>query len=179
MAEKKPQQQKNGPGPAGRMKFEKPKNTKKTLTRLLSYVTQKKALLIIVFILVIVILQQLDGNLIGPKILGNSTGLSAFWVIFAILLGSGLFGFPGMIFGVPTFAVIYHILTKSVNERLKRKNLPVETEQYVSVHSIEKKQLLYVKSENNERETEEDKKKMPNPIDEEEFVENFDKMFNE
>ena len=113
----------------------------------------------IIFILVIVILQQLDGNLIGPKILGNSTGLSAFWVIFAILLGSGLFGFPGMIFGVPTFAVIYHILTKSVNERLKRKNLPVETEQYVSVHSIEKKQLLYVKSENNERETEEDKKK--------------------
>ena len=58
------------------------------------------------FILFILVLQQIDGNIIGPKILGDSTGLSAFWVVFSILLGGGLFGFVGMILGVPTFAVI-------------------------------------------------------------------------
>ena len=60
-------------------------------------------LYLLIFVLV---LQQVDGNIIGPKILGESTGLSSFWVIFAIMVGSGLFGFTGMLFGVPTFAVI-------------------------------------------------------------------------
>ena len=62
------------------------------------------------FLIFILVLQQFDGNILGPKILGNSTGLSAFWVIVAILLGGGLFGFPGMLMGVPTFAVIYYIV---------------------------------------------------------------------
>ena len=57
----------------------------------------------IYFLIFILALQQLDGNVIGPKILGDSTGLSAFWVVFSILLGGGLFGFVGMIAGVPTF----------------------------------------------------------------------------
>ena len=61
------------------------------------------------FAIFILILQQIDGNIIGPKILGDSTGLSAFWVVFSILLGGGLFGFVGMIMGVPTFAVLYYI----------------------------------------------------------------------
>lgn len=91
----------------------------------------------IIFIIVIVILQQLDGNFIGPKILGNSTGLSAFWVIFAIMLGSGLFGFLGMIFGVPTFGVIYHIIKKSVNQNLKKKHLPTDTAAYADSGMIE------------------------------------------
>ena len=89
------------------------------------------------------ILQQIDGNIIGPKILGNSTGLSAFGVIFAILLGSGLFGFPGMIFGVPVFAVIYHLAKQIIDKRLIKKELPTETDKYVDVFSVENSKLMY------------------------------------
>ena len=64
------------------------------------------------FIVYVVILQQLDGNVIGPKILGNSTGLSSFWVLFSILLFGGLWGIVGMIVGVPLFAVIYDIVRR-------------------------------------------------------------------
>ena len=84
----------------------------------------------IYFIIFILILQQIDGNLIGPKILGNSTGLTAFWVVFAILLGGGLFGFVGMLLGVPTFAVIYYIIQMLVNNRLEKKELPIESDCY-------------------------------------------------
>lgn len=84
----------------------------------------------IYFVIFIVLLQQLDGNFIGPKILGNSTGLSAFWVIFSILLGGGLFGFLGMLMGVPTFAVIYYIFQMLVNARLEKKQLPSHSEYY-------------------------------------------------
>ena len=65
-------------------------------------------------------LQQLGGNIIGPKILGNTTGLSSFWVLFAILLFGGLWGFVGMIIGVPLFAVIYDVIKKLVFHGLKR-----------------------------------------------------------
>lgn len=82
------------------------------------------------FIIFILILQQFDGNILGPKILGNSTGLSAFWVIVAILLGGGLFGFVGMLMGVPTFAVFYYIVEMILDNRLKRKKLPTATECY-------------------------------------------------
>ena len=66
------------------------------------------------FVLFVLVLQQLDGNIIGPKILGNTTGLSSFWVLFAILLFGGLWGFVGMIVGVPLFAVIYDVIKKLV-----------------------------------------------------------------
>lgn len=82
------------------------------------------------FAIFILLLQQFDGNILGPKILGNSTGLSAFWVIVAILLGGGLFGFVGMVMGVPTFAVLYYIVEMIVDNRLKRKKLPTGTEYY-------------------------------------------------
>ena len=72
------------------------------------------------FVLFVLILQQLDGNIIGPKILGNTTGLSSFWVLFAILLFGGLWGFVGMIIGVPLFAVIYDIIKKLVIHGLGR-----------------------------------------------------------
>ena len=72
------------------------------------------------FVLFILILQQLDGNIIGPKILGNTTGLSSFWVLFAILLFGGLWGFVGMIIGVPLFAVIYDVIKKLVFHGLNR-----------------------------------------------------------
>ncbi len=87
------------------------------------------------FIIFIILLQTLDGNFIGPKILGNSTGLSAFWVVFAIVVGGGLFGIIGMIIGVPLFAVIYYFVTAFVNFRLKRKNLSTESDYYDSTVS--------------------------------------------
>ena len=84
------------------------------------------------FIVFIILLQALDGNFIGPKILGNSTGLSAFWVVFAIVLGGGLFGVVGMLIGVPLFAVIYYLVTTFVNFRLNKKNLPTASDYYDS-----------------------------------------------
>ena len=72
------------------------------------------------FVLFVLVLQQVDGNIIGPKILGNTTGLSSFWVLFAILLFGGLWGFVGMIIGVPLFAVIYDIIKKLVIHGLQR-----------------------------------------------------------
>lgn len=86
------------------------------------------------FAIFILLLQQLDGNVIGPKILGDSTGLSAFWVVFSILLGGGLFGFVGMIAGVPTFAVIYYIIKMYIENRLDRKKLPRQTSEYGKVN---------------------------------------------
>ena len=72
------------------------------------------------FVLFVLVLQQLDGNIIGPKILGNTTGLSSFWVLFAILLFGGLWGFAGMIVGVPLIAVIYDVIKKLVIHGLRR-----------------------------------------------------------
>ncbi len=71
------------------------------------------------FLVFILILQQVDGNIIGPKILGNSTGLSSFWVLFSILFFGGLWGFVGMIIGVPLFAVIYDIMTRLIIRGLR------------------------------------------------------------
>ncbi|MFV0362924.1 MAG: AI-2E family transporter [Suipraeoptans sp.] len=82
------------------------------------------------FIIFVIILQQIDGNIIGPKILGNSTGLPAFWVIFAILIGGGMFGFIGMIMGVPTFSVIYYIIQTIINQQLDKKDLPSHSQFY-------------------------------------------------
>jgi len=92
----------------------------------------------VVFIIFIIILQQVDGNIIVPKILGNTVGLSAFWVIFAILLGGGLFGLLGMIIGVPVFAVIYDLIKTMLEYRLKKKQLPINTETYAEVEHIDK-----------------------------------------
>lgn len=77
------------------------------------------------FLFLILALQQFDGNILGPRILGNSTGLSAIWVLVAIVVGGGLFGFPGMLLGVPTFAVIYTLTREWVNRRLREKQISV------------------------------------------------------
>lgn len=89
------------------------------------------------FIIFILVLQQFDGNVLGPKILGDSTGLNSFWVIFAITFFGGLMGVFGMIIGVPVFAVIYAGIKAITNRRLEDKGLPVETEAYLKVGSIE------------------------------------------
>ena len=84
------------------------------------------------FIIFIILLQAFDGNLLGPKILGNSTGLSAFWVMFAIVMGGGLFGVPGMLIGVPLFAVIYYLATALVNNFARKKGIPTSSDFYDS-----------------------------------------------
>lgn len=83
------------------------------------------------FVILIAVLQQLDGNVLGPMILGNQTGLSGFWITFAIITFGGLFGFIGMIIGVPTFAVIYSLIRLFVENRLKSKGMPVSTAEYI------------------------------------------------
>jgi len=83
------------------------------------------------FIVMIIILQQVDGNIIGPKILGESTGISPFWVLFSITLFGGLFGILGMFIGVPLFAVIYDVFKRIIINKLKKRNLPTETEAYL------------------------------------------------
>ncbi len=84
------------------------------------------------FVIFILVLQQIDGNIIGPKILGSSTGLPAIWVMFAILVGGGLAGFAGMIAGVPTMAVIYTLFGNYIKQRLEQRKLPSSTEEYLS-----------------------------------------------
>lgn len=88
------------------------------------------------FIILIMIIQQFDGNILGPKILGNSTGLSSFWVIFAITIFGGLFGILGMVVGVPIFAVLYAGFRALVNKQLAKKDLPTDTQPYLNVGSI-------------------------------------------
>ena len=90
----------------------------------------------VVFIIFIIVLQQVDGNVIGPLILGDSTGLSPFWVIFSIMVGGGLFGFAGMLLGVPTFAVIYYIMQEILRYFLRKRDLPQDSSQYIELEKI-------------------------------------------
>ncbi len=84
------------------------------------------------FVIFVVCLQQFDGNILGPRILGDSIGMPAFWVIFSILLFGGYLGVLGMFIGVPTFAVIYSIFKIWTEDRLKWKKMPVDTKSYAS-----------------------------------------------
>ncbi len=97
------------------------------------------------FIIFIFLLQQFDGNILGPKILGDSTGLSSFWVLFSILLFGGLFGFVGMIIGVPTFAVFYKLMTEFVSYLLEKKELSADIERYDGLDHIDEEQKSYIK----------------------------------
>lgn len=85
------------------------------------------------FIIFMLILQQIEGNIIKPKILSESIDLSSFWILFSIVVGGGLFGFVGMILGVPVFTVIYAFISWAIDKRLSKKNLPEETESYADV----------------------------------------------
>ncbi len=84
----------------------------------------------------IVVLQMIDGNIIENRILGEKLGISDFWVLVAILISGGIFGFVGMLVGVPIFAVIYTIITDIVNKRLRKKNLPTDTDLYDDVRAV-------------------------------------------
>ncbi|OJT72174.1 hypothetical protein BM529_19025 [Clostridioides difficile] len=82
-------------------------------------------------LLIILIIQQIDGNIIGPKILGDSIGISAFWILFSLLVAGKLLGFIGMVIGVPMFAVIYSIIKDIVESKLDKKGLPTDTSDYM------------------------------------------------
>ena len=96
------------------------------------------------FAVMVLVLQQVDGNIIGPKILGKSTKLASFWVMFAIIVSGGLFGFVGMVLGVPVFAVLYTYIRRAVNGRLREKAMPTDTLLYEDFgkYNIEKEDLF-------------------------------------
>lgn len=85
---------------------------------------------VIWFIIFIIALQQLDGNIIGPKILGSRIGLSSFWMLFSIIVFGSMFGIVGMIVGVPLFAVAYDLINGYVDRKLKEKNMPTDNDYY-------------------------------------------------
>lgn len=97
------------------------------------------------FIILIFVLQQFDGNILGPKILGQTTGLSSFWVLFSILFFGGLWGIVGMIIGVPTFAVIYRLVGRHVMSRLEKRHLSFKTEDYWNLKQIDMETGEYIK----------------------------------
>lgn len=99
----------------------------------------------LIFIIFIIVLQQIDGNIIGPKILGSSTGISGFWIMFAILLGGGLFGVVGMLLGVPVFVVVYEGIRRLVHMGLKKHGLQTETAQYVNIDAIDEETKLPIR----------------------------------
>lgn len=111
------------------------------------------------FLITILLLQQFDGNILGPKILGGSTGLSSFMVIVAILLFGGLLGIPGMIIGVPVWAVIVAGLKYLRNSWLKKKDLPTEEHPYQDLEFINPETLEPVKLVPEEEKDEKEKKK--------------------
>ncbi len=92
------------------------------------------------FLVFILALQQFDGNILGPKILGDSTGLASFWVLFAVLVGGGLFGFIGMVIGIPVFAVIYAYATRGINRRLEKRGFSTNISDYmIDSYRVKKK----------------------------------------
>ena len=95
------------------------------------------------FLILIFVLQQVDGNIIGPAILGNTTGIASFWVLFSIVIGGGLFGFIGMVLGVPVFAIINYYLSLSINRRLEAKGMDSDTISYedFSKYKIDKEEI--------------------------------------
>ena len=82
------------------------------------------------FIVIIVVTQQIDGNILAPKIHGEFIGISAFWILFSLLVAAKFMGFVGMIIGVPLFAIFYSIIKEIVEDKLSKKGLPVETDKY-------------------------------------------------
>ena len=108
-------------------------------TLLILFIDPLQALYFVIFV---IILQQVDGNIIGPKILGSSTGLSSFWVIFSITFFGGIWGIVGMIVGVPIFAILFAFMKSLIETRLSARNLSPETKKYL--------RLLYIDADSSE-----------------------------
>lgn len=101
----------------------------------------------VAFIILIFVIQQLDGNIIGPLILGDSIGISGFWIIVSISVGASLFGVAGMIFGVPICACLYNLIRYICNNMLRRKNLPVDSREYLNMERIDRAHHIVEKEE--------------------------------
>ena len=97
------------------------------------------------FIIFILALQQFDGNILGPRILGNATGVNAFGVLFAIIFFGGLFGFVGMIVGVPLFAVINSLVQEHIDKRLQKHELSLDTDDYLNLDYVDQGEQKYIK----------------------------------
>lgn len=107
----------------------------------------------LIFIVFVLVLQQFDGNILGPKILGSSVGINGFWILFAIIVGAGLFGFAGMLLGVPVFVVLYTGVTNLINRKLERSGLPTEEKYYENLDYISSETGEAVFKEENRRRT--------------------------
>ncbi len=84
------------------------------------------------FVVLIIIIQQIEGNVISPKIIGDSIGVSPFWVIFATIFGGGMFGLAGMLLGVPILAIIFFIIRILANDKLRSKHMSISSDKYIS-----------------------------------------------
>jgi predicted PurR-regulated permease PerM len=91
----------------------------------------------LVLLIFILILQQFDGNILGPKILGDSIGLSSFWILTAVIIGGGVFGFLGMLLAVPVFACCYMYINRSCTIKLKKNNMAYKTSEYERIVRID------------------------------------------
>lgn len=100
------------------------------------------------FTIIIIVLQQIEGNILSPKIVGDSIGLSGFWVLFSIMIFGGIFGLVGMIIGVPIFAIFYHFASYQLKKYLTKKDLPSETADYEDLKYIDEttKKVVKIKS---------------------------------
>ena len=118
---------------------------------LIFIISPVKALIFVIFIF---ILQQIEGNIIAPKILGNITGVSEFWVTFALLFFGAMFGLIGMLLGVPMLAVIFYVIHTLADKRSASKGYPVETDYYleVSKYNVEEHRFEMIDHEAERRE---------------------------
>ena len=105
------------------------------------------------FIVFILVLQQFDGNFLGPKLQGEMVGLSAFWILFSILLGGGLFGFFGMLLAVPVFAIVYMLTDLYVNYKLRKRGMVTETDAYYGKFDLIKDKIYGTKKVKETEET--------------------------
>ena len=94
--------------------------------------------LMVYFLIFILILQQFDGNILGPKILGNTTGVSSLWILFSVTLFGGLWGLVGMIIGVPMFAVVYDLIRRLTYFALHERGISKEEQKKIIHNKVEK-----------------------------------------
>ena len=103
----------------------------------------------IIYILFMLVLQQIEGNIIEPAIMEDKTGLGKFWIVFALLVFGGLFGVVGMIISVPAFAIVYYLIKIRVNGALEAKSLPVDNDSYLNIKGIDESSNKLIVSEHN------------------------------
>lgn len=103
----------------------------------------------LILLIIILVLQQFDGNILGPKILGDSIGLSSLWILVAVIVGGGLFGFAGMLLAVPVFTCCYTYINRVCTIRLKKKAMPYATDEYRRIKRLDSEtgEPIYVTEE--------------------------------